>query len=101
MIIYQNRAWSRLRHNVRRPGQIVFPDSDSVCPNGDKIYLTIVTFRFLLLINEKRDSFLPSGSWIVFFWLPAETLSQNDHVYDFGGNHARGGLHLLPGQQNK
>jgi len=52
-------AWSRLRHNVRRPGQIVFPDSDSVCPNGDKIYLTIVTFRFLLLINEKRDLISP------------------------------------------
>ena len=30
--------------------------------------------------------FLPSGSRIVLFWLPAETLSQNDHVYDFGGN---------------
>jgi hypothetical protein len=28
-----------------------------------------------MLINEKRDSFLPSGSWIVLFWLPAETLS--------------------------
>jgi len=28
-----------------------------------------------LLINEKRDSFLPSGSWIALFWLPAETLS--------------------------
>ena len=34
-------------------------------------------FRFLLLFfaYEKRDSFLPSGSWIVLFWLPAETLS--------------------------
>ena len=28
-----------------------------------------------MLCNEKRDSFLPSGSWIVLFWLPAETLS--------------------------
>jgi len=28
-----------------------------------------------LLIDEKRDSFLSSGSWIVLFWLPAETLS--------------------------
>ena len=28
--------------HTRRPGQIV-------CPNSDKIYLTIVTFRFLLL----------------------------------------------------
>jgi hypothetical protein len=28
-----------------------------------------------LLIDEKRDSFLPAGSWIVLFWLPAETLS--------------------------
>jgi len=27
-----------------------------------------------LLIDEKRDSFLPSGSWIALFWLPAETL---------------------------
>ena len=35
-------------------------------------------FRFLLLFfayDEKRDSFLPSGSWIALFWLPAETLS--------------------------
>jgi len=47
-----------------------------VCPNSDKIYLTVVTFRFLLLFFafvEKRDSFLPSGSWIVLFWLPAES----------------------------
>ena len=69
---------SRFRHTVRRPGQIVCPNSDSVCPNSDKIYLTVVTFRFLLLFfayYEKRDSFLPSGSWIVLFWLPAETLS--------------------------
>ena len=45
----QGDARSRLRHNVRRPGQIVCPNSDSVCPNSEKIYLTIVTFRFLLL----------------------------------------------------
>jgi len=43
---------------------------------SDQIYLTIVTFYiFLLLLNEKRDLFLPSGLWIVLFWLPAETLS--------------------------
>ena len=35
----------------------------------------IVTFLFLLLFNEKRDSSFPSGLWIVLFWLPAETLS--------------------------
>ena len=40
---------SRFRHNGRRPGQIVCPNSDSVCPNSDKIYLTVMTFRFLLL----------------------------------------------------
>ena len=37
-----------------------------------------MTFRFLILFfayYEKRDSFLLSGSWIVLFWLPAETLS--------------------------
>ena len=71
-------SWSRFGHSVRRPGQIVCPNSDRVCPNSDKIYLTVVTFRFLLLFfayYEKRDSFLPSGSWIVLFWLPAETLS--------------------------
>jgi len=34
-----------------------------------------VTFLFLLLFNEKRDSSFPSGLWIVLFWLPAETLS--------------------------
>ena len=72
------QPWSRFGHSVRRPGQIVCPNSDSVCPNSDKIYLTVLTFRFLLLFlayYEKRDSFLPSGSWIVHFWLPAETLS--------------------------
>jgi len=46
-----------------------------ICPNSDKIYLTIVTFLFLLLFNDKCDSSFPSGSWIVLFWLPAETLS--------------------------
>ena len=69
---------SRFRHTVRRPGQIVCPNSDSVCPNSDKIYLMVVTFRFLLLFfayYDKRDSFLPSGSCIALFWLPAETLS--------------------------
>jgi len=51
------------------------PNSDTIFPNSDKIYLTIVTFIFLLLFNEKRDSSFPSGLWIVLFWLPAETLS--------------------------
>ena len=32
-------------------------------------------FYYFLLIDVKRDSFLPSGLWIVLFWLPAETLS--------------------------
>ena len=36
-------------HNVRRPTQFVCPNSDSVCPNSDKIYLTVVTSKFLLL----------------------------------------------------
>ena len=66
---------SRFGHNVRRPTQFVCPNSDTICPNSDKIYLTIVTFIFLLLFNEKRDSSFPSGLWIVLFWLPAETLS--------------------------
>ena len=69
---------SRFRHNVRRPTQFVCPNSDTFCPNKDKIYLTVMTFRFLSLFfayNENRDSFLPSGSWIALFWLPAETLS--------------------------
>ena len=35
------RPRNRFTHNVRRPG--------SVCPNSDKIYLSVVTFRFLLL----------------------------------------------------
>jgi len=71
-------AGSCFGHNVRRPTQFVCPNSDSVCPNSDKIYLTVVTFDFFyyfLLFDEKRDSFLPSGSWIVLYWLPAETLS--------------------------
>ena len=46
---HQLLSRSRFRHTVRRPGQIVCPNSDSVCPNSDKIYLTVVTFRFLLL----------------------------------------------------
>jgi len=53
-------AGSRLRHNVQRPRQIVCPNRDSVCQNNDKIYLTIVTFRFLLLFfafDENRDHF--------------------------------------------
>ena len=60
------------------PGQFVCPNSDTICPNSDKKYLTILTldfFYYFLLVDEKRDSFLPSGSWIVLFWLPAETLS--------------------------
>ena len=63
---------------VRRPEQIVCPNKDSVCPNSDKIYLTEVTFRFLLLfllITRSATSFLFSGSWIALFWLPAEMLS--------------------------
>jgi len=47
---------SRFGHNVRRPTQFVCPNSDTICPNSDsvrpnydKIYLTVVTFRFLLL----------------------------------------------------
>ena len=54
-------SWSRFRHTVRRPGQIVCPNNDSVCPNSDKIYLMVVTFRFLLLFlhNEKRDLISP------------------------------------------
>ena len=53
---------SRFRHTVQRPGQIVCPNRDSVCPNSDKIYLTVVTFRFLLLFfayYEKRDLISP------------------------------------------
>jgi len=53
---------SRFRHTVRRPGQIVFPNSDSVCPNSDKKYLTVLTLRFLLLFfayYEKRDLISP------------------------------------------
>jgi hypothetical protein len=47
--------WSRFGHSVRRPGQFVCPNKDSVCPNTDKIYLTVVTSKFLryfLLIKE-------------------------------------------------
>ena len=75
---YSDKHCHCFGHSVRRPGQFVCPNSDSVCPNSDKKYLTVLTFRFLLLFfahYEKRDSFLPSGSWIVLFWLPAETLS--------------------------
>ena len=45
-------AGSRFGHSVRRPGQFVCPNSDSVCPNSPnsyKKYLTVVMFRFLLL----------------------------------------------------
>ena len=77
---------SRFGHTVRRPGQFVCPNSDTIRPNNDKKYLTVVMFRFLLLlllIDEKRDSFLPSGSWIILFWLPAETLSLKRLRVDF------------------
>ena len=53
-----------------------------------------MTFRFLLLFfayYEKRDSFLPSGSWIALFWLPAETLSLNVEAIDMGANDRRAG----------
>jgi hypothetical protein len=56
-------AGSRFQHNVR-PGQIVCPNSDSVCPNSEKIYLMRVTFKFLFSFHARRDSSLPSGSWI-------------------------------------
>jgi len=66
---------SRFGHNVRRPEQFVCPNSDTICPNSDKICLMIVMSKFLFTFNTKRDSSLPSGSWIVLFWLPAKTLS--------------------------
>jgi hypothetical protein len=47
--VFGGFSWSRFRHNVRRPGQFVCPNSDSVRPNSDKIYLTMMTFKFLLL----------------------------------------------------
>ena len=42
-------ARSRFGHTVRRPGQFVCPNSDTIRPNSDKIYLTVVMLRFLLL----------------------------------------------------
>ena len=38
-----------LRSVPRRPTEFVCPNSDTICPNNDKIYLTIVTSKFLLL----------------------------------------------------
>jgi hypothetical protein len=55
---------ARLHPYNERPTQIVCPNSDSVCPNSDKIYLTRVTFKFLFRFHARRDSSLPSGSWI-------------------------------------
>jgi len=49
VVVCVSSSRSRFGHNVRRPTQFVCPNSDSVCPNSDKIYLTVVTFRFLLL----------------------------------------------------
>ena len=37
--------------------------------------MTLDFFYYFLLITRSATSFLPSGSWIVLFWLPAETLS--------------------------
>ena len=45
-----------------------------------------------MLIDEKRDSFLPSGSWIVLFWLPAETLS----LKRLHGKMGKGGCKVPP-----
>ena len=43
-------ARSRFGHTQRpKAHTFVCPNSDSVCPNSDKKYLTVVTFRFLLL----------------------------------------------------
>ena len=48
---------SRFQHNEKRPRHFGCPNSDSVCPNSDKIYLTILTcssslgfFSFLIRI---------------------------------------------------
>jgi hypothetical protein len=60
---YNVLASSRFQHN-ERPRQIDCPNSDSVCPNSDKIYLTRVTFKFLFSFHARHDSSLPSGSWI-------------------------------------
>jgi hypothetical protein len=54
---------SRFQHN-ERPKKIVCPNSDSVCPSSEKIYLTRVTSKFLFSFHARRDSSLPSGSWI-------------------------------------
>ena len=62
-------------HNVRRPTQFVCRNSDSVCPNSDKIYLMVVTFRFLLLFFAYQREARLISPWIALFWLPAETLS--------------------------
>jgi len=47
--LVSRQSWSRFGHTIQRPRQIVCPNSDSVCPNSDKIYLTVVTSKFLLL----------------------------------------------------
>ena len=36
-------------NTVRRPTQFFCPNRNTIGPKSDKIYLTIVTFRFLLL----------------------------------------------------
>jgi hypothetical protein len=76
LIILLGDTGSRFRHNEKRPRHFGCPNSDSVCPNSDKIYYS--SLCFFLLFNANRDSSLPSGSWIALialFWLPAVTLS--------------------------
>jgi hypothetical protein len=51
---FSGRPRSRFQHNEKRPRHFGCPNSDSVCPNSDKTYLTFVTcswsLRFFIVL---------------------------------------------------
>jgi hypothetical protein len=58
------RPRSRFQHNEKRPRQSGCPNSDTICPNSDKIYITIVTCSsslsfFLVLMRSTTHLSLP------------------------------------------
>jgi hypothetical protein len=67
-----NRPRRRFQHNEKRPRQSGCPNSDTICPNSDKIYLTIVTCSsslsfFLVFMRSATHLSLPVR-WLP--WLP-------------------------------
>ena len=100
----------QLRHNVIRPGQIVCLNTDTVCPNSDKVFNDSdiqISFAFSFAFNE-APTFFACFSWRVIcfggLYPPrvstgvADSMTQNDHnensfAWAFGGDVVR----VMPG----